>query len=61
MCFQSRACFSAPWAALAHFAMASINACSSSWQSLEGGRGDKRTSLFLLRQASDSLGYLGSS
>lgn len=61
MCFQSKACFSAPWAALAQFAMASINACSSARQTLESGKRDKRTSLFLIRQASDSLGYLGSS
>lgn len=57
MCFQSSACFSAPWAALAPFAMASINACPSSWQPWEGGKWDKRASLFLIRQTSDGLGY----
>lgn len=51
MCFQSSACSSAPWAALARFAVASINAYSSSWQPWDGGKWDERASLFLIRQA----------
>lgn len=53
MCFQSSAFSSAPWAALARFAVASINTYSSSWQPWDGGKWDERASLFLIRQASD--------